>query len=89
LDDVRNAALALGVETRNPADVIYRMRSRTILPQQILDAGFHVLRPTGRGQYAFEKAATTIFEPPNQILTPYFCKLTQERPGGAAKKVIE
>jgi len=64
LDDVRNAALALGVETRNPADVIYRMRSRTILPQKILDAGFHVLRPIGRGQYAFEKATTTIFEPP-------------------------
>jgi hypothetical protein len=64
LDDVRNAAEALGVETRNPADVIYRMRSRTILPKEILDLGFHVLRPIGRGQYSFEKATTTIFEPP-------------------------
>ena len=64
LDDVRNAAEALGVETRNPADVIYRMRSRTILPKLILDAGFHVLRPIGRGKYAFEKASSTIFEPP-------------------------
>jgi hypothetical protein len=63
LDDVRNAAEALGVETRNPADVIYRMRSRTILPKEILDLGFHVLRPIGRGQYSFEKASTTIFEP--------------------------
>lgn len=63
LDDVRNTAEALGVETRNPADVIYRMRSRTILPKAILDAGFHVLRPIGRGRYAFEKASTTIFEP--------------------------
>lgn len=66
LDDIRNAAVALGVSerTRNPADVIYRMRSRTKLPQQILDAGFHVLRPIGRGKYAFEKATSAIFEPP-------------------------
>ncbi len=64
LDDVRNAAQALGVEARNAADVIYRMRSRTKLPAEILAAGFHVLRPIGRGKYAFEKATTTIFEPP-------------------------
>jgi hypothetical protein len=63
LDDVRNAAQALGVEARNAADVIYRMRSRTKLPTQILEAGFHVLRPIGRGQYSFEKATSTIFEP--------------------------
>ena len=63
LDDVRNAAQALGVEARNAADVIYRMRSRTVLPANILDMGFHVLRPIGRGRYAFEKASSTIFEP--------------------------
>jgi hypothetical protein len=39
------------------------MRSRTKLPTQILEAGFHVLRPIGRGQYSFEKATSTIFEP--------------------------
>ena len=64
LDDVRNACDALGVASRNPADVIYRMRSRTILPAEILKLGFHVLRPIGRGKYAFEKASSTIFEPP-------------------------
>ena len=64
LDDVRNACDALGVSSRNPADVIYRMRSRTKLPAEILDRGFHVLRCTGRGQYAFEKATSAIFEPP-------------------------
>jgi hypothetical protein len=64
LDDVRNACDALGVSSRNPADVIYRMRSRTILPAEILSLGFHVLRPIGRGKYAFEKATSTIFEPP-------------------------
>jgi hypothetical protein len=61
---VRNACDALGVSSRNPADVIYRMRSRTKLPAEILDRGFHVLRCTGRGQYAFEKATSSIFEPP-------------------------
>jgi hypothetical protein len=64
LDDVRNACDALNVASRNPADVIYRMRSRTILPAEILKLGFHVLRPIGRGQYAFEKASSSIFEPP-------------------------
>jgi hypothetical protein len=65
LDDVRNAAQALGVEARNAADVIYRMRSRTLLPAKILKMGFHVLRPIGRGKYSFEKASSSIFEPPH------------------------
>jgi hypothetical protein len=64
LDDVRNACDALGVTARNVGDLIYRMRSRTKLPKEILDLGFHVLRATGRGKYAFEKATSTIFEPP-------------------------
>jgi hypothetical protein len=63
LDDIRNAADRLKLETRNPADIVYRMRSRTLLPREILDKGFFVLRSIGRGQYQFEKASTTIFEP--------------------------
>jgi hypothetical protein len=63
LDDIRNTAERLKLEVRNPADLIYRMRSRTVLPQEILAKGFFVLRPIGRGQYQFEKASTTIFEP--------------------------
>jgi hypothetical protein len=62
LDDIRTAAEALALEIRNPADLIYRMRSRTVLPKEILDKGFYVLRPIGRGQYQFEKATSTIFE---------------------------
>lgn len=64
LDDIRNAAEILNLETRNPADVIYRMRSRTILPNEIREKGFHILRAIGRGKYQFEKAADTIIIPP-------------------------
>lgn len=63
LDDIRNTADLLKLEARNPADLIYRMRSRTVLPKEILDRGFYVLRAIGRGQYQFEKASTTIIEP--------------------------
>src|ERR1700730_16254986 len=49
LDDIRNTADRLKLETRNPADVVYRMRSRTLLPKEILDKGFFVLRSIGRG----------------------------------------
>ena len=76
LDDVRNAVDAVRAESttpddissRNPADVIYRKRSRTILPAEILEKGFHILRPIGRGQYQFERASSTIIEPP--VTTP-------------------
>ena len=54
---------ALGLEVRNPADLIYRMRSRTVLPKEILDKGFFILRAIGRGQYQFEKGPSTIFQP--------------------------
>jgi hypothetical protein len=80
LDDVRNAVDAVravsanpnSISSRNPADVIYRMRSRTKLPDEILALGFHVLRPIGRGQYQFERATTTIIEPPETVPTPTF-----------------
>src|SRR6266566_2970010 len=63
LDDIRNAADTLDLEVRNPADLIYRMRSRTVLPAEILEKGFFILRAIGRGQYQFEKGDSTIFVP--------------------------
>lgn len=63
LDDIRTAAEELKLELRNPADLIYRMRARTILPKEILDKGFFILRSFGRGRYQFEKGLTTIFQP--------------------------
>lgn len=78
LDDVRTAVEAIrevsdnpdAISSRNPADVIYRMRSRTKLPDEILDKGFHVLRAVGRGRYQFEKASSGIMEVPVNDLTP-------------------
>lgn len=67
LDDVRNAAETLKLEVRNPADLIYRMRSRTVLPKEILDKGFFILRAIGRGQYQFEKGSSTIFQPLDSV----------------------
>jgi len=45
------------------------MRSRTVLPKEILDKGFHVLRAVGRGRYQFEKASSGIIETPVNELT--------------------
>lgn len=78
LDDVRTAVEAVravsdnpdAISSRNPADVIYRMRSRTKLPDEILAKGFHVLRAIGRGRYQFEKASSGIMEVPVCDLTP-------------------
>jgi hypothetical protein len=69
LDDIRNAAETLGLEARNPADLIYRMRSRTVLPKEILDKGFFILRAIGRGKYQFEKGSSTIFIPLTSVPT--------------------
>lgn len=76
LDDVRNAVEAVRaasanpdkISSRNPADVVYRMRSRTKLPKEILEKGFHILRPIGRGQYQFERATAGIIDIP--VTTP-------------------
>ncbi len=70
LDDVRKALLELKLARgRNPADIIYRMRSRTLLPEAIRVAGFNVLRATGRGRYRFERAENTILAIPNHEVT--------------------
>jgi hypothetical protein len=52
--DVEDVAVDLGLKLGNAADVIYRLRSRTRLPDDILDLGFTILRGVGRGQYALE-----------------------------------
>jgi hypothetical protein len=69
LDDIRYAAAALGIVVRNPADLVYRMRSRTILPIEILEKGFYILRAVGRGKYRFEIGKTTIIDLPVENVT--------------------
>jgi hypothetical protein len=65
LDDVRRAAEKLGITARNPADVVYRMRSRTVLPAEIIALGFYILRQVGRGKYRLEKAVSTVIDLPD------------------------
>ncbi len=45
------------------------MRSRTVLPKEILEKGFFILRAIGRGQYQFEKGSSTIFDPLDSEIT--------------------
>jgi len=52
--DVRQVAASLDIEVGNAPDLVYRMRARTRLPDDILDLGFTVLRGVGRGRYALE-----------------------------------
>jgi len=52
--DIKAVASDLQIELGNAADMIYRMRSRTRLPDDILDLGFTVLRGVGRGEYVLE-----------------------------------
>jgi hypothetical protein len=69
LDDVRQVAVDLGIEIRNPADSVYRMRSRTRLPDDILDLGFTVLHGIGRGKYALEIGGEALLHlPEHEIL---------------------
>jgi hypothetical protein len=45
LDEVRQAAVELNLSIGNPGDLmIYRMRSRTVLPKEILEKGFYLFR---------------------------------------------
>lgn len=64
LDDIRSSANELGITVRNPADLVYRMRSRTILPAEMLELGFYILRAVGRGKYRLEQGKSTIIELP-------------------------
>lgn len=62
--DVEEVARNLGVKLGNAADVVYRMRSRTRLPDDILDLGFTVLRGVGRGKYALEVGGEAVVHLP-------------------------
>lgn len=67
--DVRQVADDLGIEIGNAPDLIYRMRARTRLPDDILDMGFTILRGVGRGRYALEVGGEAIVHlPEHEIL---------------------
>jgi hypothetical protein len=62
--DIREVAADLGLDIGNAADMSYRMRSRTRLPDDILDLGFTVLRGVGRGRYALEVGGEAVVHLP-------------------------
>jgi hypothetical protein len=67
--DVREVADDLGIEIGNAPDLIYRMRARTRLPDDILDMGFTILRGVGRGRYALEVGGEAVVHlPEHEIL---------------------
>ena len=51
-EDLRKAATQLRRKVRNFPDLTYNLRSRSPLPQEILDAGYTTIAIRGRGQYA-------------------------------------
>jgi hypothetical protein len=66
--DIRAAASDLGLDIGNAADMVYRMRARTRLPDDILDLGFTVLRGTGRGRYALEVGGEAVVHLPEHYV---------------------
>ena len=62
--DIEAVADELGIKVGNAADLVYRMRSRTRLPDDILDLGFTVLRGIGRGRYVLEVGGEAVMRVP-------------------------
>ena len=67
LEEIRAELRTLGLQARNAADVIYRMKSRTILPEEIRAAGFHILEISSRGTYALVTGTSTLIEYPPEV----------------------
>lgn len=67
--DIEAIAAELGLKVGNAADLVYRMRARTRLPDDILDLGFTVLRGVGRGRYALEIGGEAVVRlPEHEVL---------------------
>jgi hypothetical protein len=62
--DIEAVADELGLKVGNAADLVYRMRARTRLPDDILDLGFTVLRGVGRGRYVLEVGGEAVVRVP-------------------------
>jgi hypothetical protein len=67
--DIETVATELGLKVGNAADLVYRMRARTRLPDDILDLGFTILRGVGRGRYALEVGGEALVRlPEHEVL---------------------
>lgn len=58
--DLREVADELGLQIRNFPDLIYNLRNRSVLPEEIVNAGYQTIEMRGRGQYALTKRSTDI-----------------------------
>lgn len=64
LKELREELDGLGLHAANLPDLIYRMGSRTRLPDEIQDRGFRILIKTGRGAYALLAGQSTLIDLP-------------------------
>jgi hypothetical protein len=55
-DELVAVAGKLKITLRNPPDVVYTYRSRANLPDSILEKGNWVIKPKGKGRFAFLKS---------------------------------
>jgi hypothetical protein len=69
--DIEAVANELGLKIGNAADLVYRMRARTRLPDDILDLGFTVLRGVGRGRYVLEAGGEAVIRVPEHEVVDY------------------
>jgi hypothetical protein len=55
-DELVAVARKLKITLRNAPDVVYTYRSRSNLPQSILDKGNWIIKPKGKGRFSFLKS---------------------------------
>jgi len=60
-DELVETAKKLGMELRNPPDVVYTFRTRRALPKEIGRTGNWVLRSRGKGKFSFAKTKRGAF----------------------------
>jgi hypothetical protein len=64
LNEIREELLTSGLSASNAPDVVYRMRGRTMLPEEIQNAGYRMIINTDRGAYAFVAGTSTLVDYP-------------------------
>jgi hypothetical protein len=66
LEELRAELAQAGLQARNLADLVYRMKSRTVLPEEITSKGFRILEIRGRGRYALTVGESTLIAYPDR-----------------------
>jgi hypothetical protein len=80
-DDIDQVASRLGKKIRNLPDVIYTYRVRRELPKKILETGFWIIRPAGKGKYFFTKTDRSQFIEIQEGLAPIEVLNTNDEQG--------